>query len=238
MKARLILLLLILLRVSELSAQNYINLGMGYGLSGSREWNKTIDAYNYARPWLDKKLPNLGIAPVYQAGLTAILAKALFISPQLGYLRAGYNAPNEAFQTTLRLHRFSGSLNFEIYPREFGLDTVSFIIRPFVQFGAGASAFLPRIRFNNELATVNDRRYDPVIWSFQLHLGLGCRFWLNHWISLMPVFRFNYSPRVNLENFAQALHGTQVPDLNNQTPLYQPELVLYLCIRLKQNNNE
>jgi hypothetical protein len=100
--------------------------------------------------------------------------------------------------------------------------------------GGGATAFLPRIRFNDELATINDERYDPVIWTYQFHAGIGCRFSVTRWFDVMPVILVNYYPNVDLENYAQALHGTKSPGLTNAAAFLKPEFSLFFCFRMGQ----
>jgi hypothetical protein len=230
-----ILLAICLTKGSKVNAQNYINLGAGLSDINVKEWNKSIDAFNYARPWLNTPLNNLRSGQLYQASLTAILGKAFFVSPQLAYMQIARSASTGSFATKLNIRRFSGGLNFDIYPREFGLDTVYFEVRPFVRLGGAASAFLPRIRFNDERATVNDQVYEPIIWTYQVHAGLGCRFSLSRWFDIMPVIQLNYFPNVQLENFSQALHGTNVPGLNNNARLLKTEATVFFCFRIGQN---
>lgn len=107
----------------------------------------------------------------------------------------------------------------DMYPREFQLDTVSYTIRPFVRLGAGGSSILPRVQINNALVDVDDETYKPILWTYQLTAGLGCRIALTKRIDLLPVFLYHFSPNIFLEDFSYALHGTQVPDLNDTQKL-------------------
>lgn len=230
--------LLLLMLHAGMQAQNYINIGSGLTDTRIGAWNKSIEAYNFARPWLDKELPTMGLSSNYHAGFTAILARALFISPDVSYHRTVAQAINEDFKTSLRVHRFSGGINFDIFPMEFGLDTVSFIIRPFVRLGGGGSAFLPRVKFNDAITTVNDEAYKPIVWTYQFNFGLGCRFSLSSWFDVMPVIQLGYFPNVELKNFAQALHGTAVPELENKAGILRPEASIYLCFRMRKQKSD
>lgn len=215
-----------------LNGQNYLNLYVGHSYNMAKEWHRTVEAFNYARPWLNEELSSLRNGLSTGVGFTGILRKALFISPELQYNRFSTAADNSSFSTAVKLHWFRGQLNFDIYPREFKLDTVPFRVRPFVRIGGGASALLPRIRFNDSLATVNDQLYDPYVWTYHFTGGIGCRFSLNSSIDLMPVLLFNYHPFIVLEDFNLALHGTSVPGLRNDAPVSHFQALFSIAFRV------
>jgi hypothetical protein len=120
----------------------------------------------------------------------------------------------------------------DVYPREFQLDSVTYTIRPFVRIGGGASCLLPRVRINNELVNVDDETYKPIIWSYQLSAGVGCRIALTKRIDVSPVVLYHFMPNVNLEDFSYVLHGTQVPDLNDKQKISNLMAMISLSFRL------
>jgi hypothetical protein len=91
---------------------------------------------------------------------------------------------------------------------------------------------LPRVRINNELVNVDDETYKPIIWSYQLSAGVGCRIALTKRIDIVPVFIYNFTPNVNFKNFSYALHGTQVPNLDDNQKISNFIALLSLSLRL------
>ena len=227
-----ILLTLFLIFSFSLRAQNYLNLYSGYGITAPKEQNKSIEAFSYARPWLLEKQPLLEKTFTIGLGYTGILAKGLFISPDFQYNISKSFVENTNFKTNIEMHWWRGNINLDIYPLEFGLDSVGFRFRPFVRVGGGASAILPRINFNDSLATVNDEDYTPHFWTYQFSGGIGCRIYLNRIIDIMPFVQYNYQPSADIEDFNLALHGTSVPSLSNVSKVSNLQFLLSVSFKL------
>jgi hypothetical protein len=215
-----------------LEGQNYLNLYVGYGITAPKELNKSIEAFSYARPWLTNKQPLLESTLTLGLGFTGILAKGLFLSPDFQYNISKSNNKNAAFNSKIDLHWWRGNVNLDIYPFEFGLDSVGFMFRPFVRIGGGASAILPRIYFNDSLATVNDEEYTPHFWTYQFSGGIGCRIYLNRIVDIMPFMQYNFHPNVDVSEYNLALHGTSVPGLSNVSKVSNLQFLLSVSFKL------
>lgn len=216
----------------NVKSQNYLNLYLGYGITAPKELNKSIEAYNYARPWLTNKQPLLQNTLTVGLGYTGILARGLFISPDFQYNLSKSSATNTNFTSSIEMHWWRGNVNLDIYPLEFGLDSVGFMFRPFVRVGGGASAILPRIYFNDSLATANDEEYTPHFWTYQFSSGIGCRIYLNRIIDIMPFVQYNFQPNVDIEDYNLALHGTAEPGLSNISKVSNLQFLLSVSFKL------
>jgi len=224
--------ILFVLTISDLFAQNYLHLSAGYSVINPAEWNRTIQAYNFSRPWLAKELPLMQNGFVAGIAYSGVLRKGLFISPEFQYNRFTSSATNEPVNTKVKLTGLNGQVNFDIYPLEFKLDSVGSAIRPFIRIGAGASLILPRVFVNDSTSTVDDVEYNPKVWAFLASAGLGCRFTIAQGIDLIPLIQVTYMPSVNLEDFNYALHGTTLPGLVNNQKLINYQFLLNVSFKL------
>lgn len=215
-----------------LKSQNYFNLTPGFATGNFQEWNQTIRAYNFARPWLKEELPEIRLGLHTGAGFTAILAKAFFISPEINYTLFHCSAKNQLYSSTLNLHIARGQIQFDIFPREVGLDSVWFTFRPFVRIGAGGTTLIPRFRLNEKLVEVRDVKYNPLVWTYHFTFGAGFRYSLSRKFDLMPLIQFFHHPNTELTDFAQAIHGTAVPELTNRDNFFTMQFSIACCFRI------
>ena len=218
------------------SAQRHINIYAGYSIIHPENWNRTIETYNFSRPWLSNTLPLIRTAKTWGFGSSGVIGKGFFLSPEFSYSRYSSSSENLPVSIAIDLKWLRGSMYLDMYPREFKLDSVAYIIRPFFRIGGGASCLLPRIRINNELVNVDDEAYKPIIWSYQLSTGIGCRIALSKRIDITPVILYNYMPNVNMEDFSYALNGNQVPNLIDDERLNNLFFLMSLSVRLKNDN--
>jgi hypothetical protein len=217
---------------SFLNAQNYLNLYSGFSITSPKALNKTIETFNYSRPWLQNKLPLLNNTFTIGLGYTGILSKALFLSPDFQFNKTTSRSSNDNFNTNVEINWVRGNINLDIYPLEFGLDSVGHSFRPFVRVGGGASAIIPRIYLNDSLATIDDAAYKSHFWTYQFTGGLGCRIYINRIIDIMPFIQYNYHPSVDIEEFNLALHGTNVSQLSNVQKVSNFQFLLSLSLKL------
>ncbi|MEX1190054.1 MAG: hypothetical protein WED33_12410 [Bacteroidia bacterium] len=230
-------LFIFILLVSSASAQRHLDFQAGYSYINPTEWNKTISAYNYARPWLEEKQPELHSSFRIGVGYSGVIGKGLFLSPSLSHQIFSSYAENGNSKADLRFRWMSAELALDIYPMEFGLDSVSFKIRPFVRIGGGASAILPRVFLNDSLSTARDEEYNPIVWTYQFSGGIGCRFAISNTIDLTPMITTSYFPSIDIENFRYALHGTEQPGLTDIDKFMNWRFTLSLSIRLGSKDN-
>jgi hypothetical protein len=221
---------------SFVHAQRHINLYAGYSFVNPRNWNRTIDAFNFSRPWLANKIPPISKAFTWGFGTSGVIGKGVFLSPEFSYSRYNASSLNTPVSMDIDLKWFRGNMYVDLYPREFKLDSVTFTLRPFVRVGVGASSILPRVSINNVLVGVDDETYKPIIWSYQLSVGLGCRLALSKRIDLTPLILLHYTPNIHLEDFSYALHGTQVPNLNNNQRFSNLMTLMSVSYRLVNNS--
>ncbi len=213
-------------------SQNYLHLSGGYSNINPDQWNRTISAYNFARPWLKNELPAIHNAWSYGFGYSGVIARGLFLSPEINYSRYSSSSTNNTTNVDIKINWLRASLYIDLYPMEFKLDSVGARIRPFIRLGGGASSLIPRISMNDSLTTVDDKLYKPYVWSYQLTAGLGCRFNIVKHIDLIPVFLLNYQPSVNLEDFSYAVQGNQILNLSDKQKIINPQFLLTLSIRI------
>jgi hypothetical protein len=232
MKKTLLVFILLVSIFQTISAQRHINIYAGYSFINPQNWNRTIDAYNFSRPWLKNAIPQIRTAKTWGFGTSGVIGKGFFLSPEFSYSRYSTSSENPPVSVAIDVKWFRGSMFLDLYPREFKLDSVAFTIRPFFRMGGGASCILPRISMNNELVQVDDVTFKPIIWSYQISAGVGCRIALIKRIDISPVFMYNFMPNVNLENFSYALHGTQVPNLLDKQKISNVLAMISLSLRL------
>lgn len=232
MKKTLLLFILFVSITQTISAQRHITIYAGYSLINPTNWNRTIDAFNFSRPWLSNSIPQIRTAKTWGFGTSGVIGRGFFLSPEFSYSRYTSSSENPPVSVAIDLKWIRGSIYLDMYPREFKLDTVAYTVRPFFRIGGGASCLLPRVRINNELVNVDDETYKPIIWSYQLSAGVGCRIALTKRIDIVPVFIYNFTPNVNFKNFSYALHGTQVPNLDDNQKISNFIALLSLSLRL------
>lgn len=232
MKKTLLLFILSIFIGTTISAQRHINIYAGYSFINPQNWNRTIEAYNFSRPWLSNPIPQIRTAKTWGFGTSGVIGKGFFLSPEFSYSRYTSSSENPPVSVAIDIKWFRGSMYLDMYPREFKLDTVAFTIRPFIRIGGGASSLLPQVITNNVFVNVDYETYKPIVWSYQLSAGLGCRIALTKRIDLSPVILYNYMPNVNLEDFSYALHGTQVPNLKDDESLKNFIFFLSLSFRM------
>jgi hypothetical protein len=214
------------------NAQHYLDIQAGYSGVNPTQWNRTISAYSFARPWLTDVQPNIKTALNTSLAYSGVIAKGIFLTPSLSHQVFKSLAETVPSKTEIKIRWMSANLNIDIYPREFGLDSVGHTFRPFVRLGGGASSLLPRVRFNDSLSMVDDENYKPVIWSYQFNFGIGSRFAINNFLDISPIISAAYYPNINLEDFRYALHGTASPNLSDVQKLVNLQFMIAISIRL------
>jgi len=236
MKKSLLNLFLFASILHQVNAQRHVNIYAGYSFINPQNWNRTIEAYNFSRPWLNNSLPQIRTAKTWGFGTSGVIGKGFFLSPEFSFTRYQLSAINTPVSLAIDIKWMRGAMYLDMYPREFQLDSVTYTIRPFFRVGGGASCLLPRVRINNEFVNVDDETYKPIIWSYQLSAGVGCRIALTKRIDIAPVVLYNFMPNVNLEDFSYALNGTKLPNLKDDERLNNFIFFMSLSVRLKNDN--
>ncbi len=232
MKKHFSLILLLVVFSVKAKAQNYFDISAGIQSIQQTEWNRTIQTYNFNRIWLKESMPDLRNASSFSLGYSGLLASGLFFSPSLTYSAFTSSAENENFSTMVRLRWLSVPLCFDIFPLEFGQDSVSSSLRPFLRVGGGASLLMPRVLINDSLATVDDEFYQPMVWPFFYTAGLGVRYNLNRSFGFLFTAMYLRYPSIDLEDFSYALNGNNLVGLTNETSIQSMTYQLSICFRL------
>lgn len=222
----------------NLNAQNYFDVSGGMQSLQQTEWNKTIQTYNFNRIWLKEQMPDLRNASNVSIGYSGVLASGLFFSPSLSFSSFKSSATNGDYRSMVRLRWLSVPLCLDIFPLEFGKDSVSSSVRPFLRVGGGASLLMPRVLVNDELVTVGEELYQPLVWPFFYTAGLGVRYNLNRSIGFMFSAMYLKHPNVNLEDFSYALNGNNLVGLENETSAQSMTFQLSFSLRLNGPKEE
>ena len=221
-----------------LKSQSYFHVYGGYSSIDAKEWNRSVQAFNYARPWLTDQLKPLNSGVTAGMGFTGAITRGLFLGPELQYSRFVSEASNDPFSVNVRLNVYRGTLNADIYPFEFDVDSVEAKTRPFIRIGAGATLYMPKVTLSDSVVFVGDEVYDPLVWTFHYNIGAGCRISLSNRIELMPMLLYSRNPSVNLEDFNIALHGTTIPQLTNANLVNNWQFLIGISIKIKKANDE
>lgn len=213
-------------------AQNYFDISGGIQSIQQSAWNETIQTYNFNRVWLKEKMPDLRNSSNVGIGYSGVLASGLFFSPSVTFSSFKSSAENGSYRSLVRLRWISAPLCFDIFPLEFGLDSISANVRPFLRVGGGASLLMPRVLINDSLTTVDDELYQPMVWPFFYTAGVGVRYNLNRSIGFLFTAMYLHYPSIELEDFSYALNGNNLVGLTNETSVQSMTYQLSVCLRL------
>lgn len=238
MKKHISLFVLLVIFMARSEAQNYFDVSAGIQSIDQSAWNRTIQTYNFNRIWLKEPLPDLRSASNFSLGYSGVLASGLFFSPSLTYSAFKSSAENENYSTLARLRWLSVPLCLDIFPLEFGQDSVSSSIRPFLRVGGGASLLMPRVLINDSLTTIDDELYQPMVWPFFYTAGLGVRYNLNRSFGFLFTAMYLRYPSIDLEDFSYALNGNNLVGLTNETSVQSMTYQLSICFRLNGPKSE
>lgn len=219
MRRQLLFALIIAFSVKS-EAQNHLDIRAGFSYMQCQEWNQTIAAYNFSRPWLIEEQPEIHSGFNVGLSYSGVIAKGLFLTPNLSHQLIKSFSSGKHGINSIEMRWMTAGMSLDIYPLEFGLDSVSFNFRPFARIGAGAAGILPRVIINDSLAYARDEVYDPIIWNLVINAGVGCRIRLTDFIDFTPSIMWNYYPGTDLEGFATALHGTLQPELSDKSNIH------------------
>jgi len=219
-------------------SQNYFHVYGGYSNIKADEWNRSIKAFNYARPWLADQLRPLNSGLTAGMGFSGAITRGFFLGPELQYSRFKSEASNDPFSAMVRLNVYRGTMNADVYPLEFDVDSVEATIRPFLRIGAGASLFMPKVALSDSVVNVGNEVYNPLVWTFHYNVGVGCKFLLSNRIELMPMVLYTRNPTVDLDNFNIAVHGTTIPQLSNINSVNNWQFMVGISIKIKKADDE
>jgi hypothetical protein len=213
-------------------AQNYFDISGGIQSIQQSAWNETIQTYNFNRVWLKEKMPDLRNSANVGIGYSGVLASGLFFSPSVTYSSFKSSAENGNFRSFVRLRWISAPLCLDVFPLEFGKDSISASVRPFLRVGGGASLLMPRVLINDSLTTVDDELYQPMVWPFFYTAGVGVRYNLNRSIGFLFTAMYLRYPSIELEDFSYALNGNNLVGLTNETSVQSMTYQFSVCLRL------
>ncbi len=195
-----------------------------YSYLHSRELDKILQTYNFARPWQDAKLLPLTNGYGANIGWNFKLSsfRQLHIVPQIGYQRFGSMAENFDMKKSIGFHLIGLGFNFRFHPRALlkGIQSCGPLgPRWFLTAGVEYSFYVPFVKMNKEKIELEEgKKYHPLTSSFQLAFGSGYHAWVFKNLIFTPEISITWVPYLELDNFAQAVNGHNVTRLNNVVP--------------------
>jgi hypothetical protein len=210
-------------------AQNYIDAHGGISNLKADAWNETIRTYNASRFWQEDKLSELNNAITFGLGFSGVLGKGIFISPTLQYSKFSAESNSESID----LHWMDLGIAFDIFPLEFGLDSVAYQIRPFARMGFSGSMLLPRVELLDGIASIDGEAYEPFNWPYLFHAGLGLRYQPSNVLGFFFLLDGRYVPNARLNDFRTALLGSLYANTSDQNTARLLGIRLGLTFRIK-----
>lgn len=210
-------------------AQNYIDLRAGITRLRAEAWNETIQTYNASRFWQEEKLPDLNNAFSYGLGFSGVLGRGVFLSPSLLYTKFESSSQTER----ITLHWLDLGIAIDLFPMEFGLDSVSNRLRPFVRLGFSGSMLLPRVELKDGMASIDGEAYAPYNWPYLYHAGLGLRYQPGNVLGFFLLLHGRLSPNAQLTDFRTALLGSTYEHSSDANRAKFIDLQLGVTFRIK-----
>jgi hypothetical protein len=198
----------------QIKAQNYWDIAYQSGRSTYTNWNQSISYFNESRFWQEKPLSPLEWSRGASVCYSGVLGRGLFISPQLAY--ADLKSEGTAAQITFR--NYSAQVGFDVYPLEFKLDSVAYLLRPFIRLSGGGDLYRPNISMANTTAMYMDEPYKPYCWTYRLESSLGLRLRITEMLGMHFVGGYRFS-KVLMDNFHRALNGVTTSTLSDAEKL-------------------
>lgn len=209
---RLLFLTLLLLSFYCAHAQHYTDLRIGVSYLNAASWNETIRTYNDSRFWHENDVPELNAAISYGLGYSGVVGKGFFLSPSVQYSKYAAETPADK----INLHWVELEVACDIFPLEFGLDSVHFKLRPFLRLGYAGSILLTRIRLADGNATIDGEPYEPYNWPYIFHAALGMRYQPSSVLGFFLLFDARYAPNASINDFRTAVLGSNYLNSSDQ----------------------
>lgn len=198
-----------------------IGLIGGYSYMYPKEWDKIVQTYNWARPWLSNKQPLLasgftaGIVYAYDA------TKGFRFTQELKFSKYTSIAANDNYNLSLTTNFARYSIGFEVYPFIIANNNVEPWKRYFfIGLSPGASFMWGGMKFNEEVLELDREPYRPLNITPTIGAYTGYKFDVNHKFSIIPVIGMTFLPIARMKDFDIALHGTSLPELKTQTLMF------------------
>lgn len=183
-------------------AQNYWDITYQTARSANPNWNQSIRYFNESRFWQEKPLSPLEWSRGGSVCYSGVLSRGFFISPQLAYV----DLKSEGSAARITLRNYSAQVGIDVYPLELKLDSVAYLLRPFVRFAGGGDLYRPSILLANSPAKYMDQPYKPYCWAYRLESAFGLRVRVTDVLGIHILGGYRFS-KVNLENFHTTLNG-------------------------------
>jgi hypothetical protein len=193
-----------------------------YAWLHSPEMDKTIQLYNFSRPWNEKKLTPLTHGYGATLGLNWKLHhfRQLHMVPQLGYYWYGTSAQNFDVTKSAGFHLLSFSTVFRYHPRALikGIQVCGPLgPRWFLTTTPQFNFFMPFVRTDGELLFVEEgEKYRPIKGAFSLGMGTGYHLLTVGNFIITPEISATWYPKVELTDFTEMLNGHNVTGIDNE----------------------
>ena len=192
-----------------------------YAWLHSPEMDKTIQLYNFSRPWNEKKLTPLTHGYGATLGLNWKLHhfRQLHMVPQLGYYWYGTSAQNFDVTKSAGFHLLSFSTVFRYHPKALikGIQICGPLgPRWFLTTTPQFNFFMPFVRTDGELLFVEEgEKYRPIKGAFSLGMGTGYHLLTVGNFIITPEISATWYPKVELTDFTEMLNGHNVTGIDN-----------------------
>jgi len=212
-----------------LNAQKYTDVGVGFSRLNASAWNETIRTYNDSRFWQENKLPELKNAFNYRIGYSGVAGKGLFLSPSVQYSKFTSQTPADK----INLHWVELELACDIFPLEFGMDSVHYRLRPFLRLGYAGSMLLTRVTLADGAAGIDGEPYVPYNWPYIFHAALGLRYQPGSVLGFFLLFDARFAPNAKINDFRTALLGSTYLNSSDQNNVRMLGIQSGITFRIK-----
>ena len=211
------------------SAQKYTDLRVGFSQLNASAWNETIRTYNESRFWQANKLPELKNAFTYGLGYSGVAGKGLFLSPSIQYSKF----TSQTLANKIDLHWVELELACDIFPLEFGMDSVHYRVRPFLRLGYAGSMLLTRVKLADGAAGIDGELYEPYNWPYIFHAALGLRYQPTLVVGFFMIFDARFAPNARINDFRTALLGSNYLNSSDQNTVRMLGIQSGITFRVK-----
>ena len=223
-----LIILLPVLNVCDLQGQSW-EFHAGYQNVTAKQWNRAIQTYNFSRPFLEEKQPNL--AGAAQVGMSYLFKnKTPFrYGPGIQYAMVRSTAENGGETDRIQVQWPELVFHFRYY-YSFRDSASGPSNALYIETAPGFSILTMERRIDGELQTVDDTEQRFTGYGVALHTQVGFSWRVSEKLALEPYFSYTYDPLINIPESPVLINQTENFDLREGTSAGR--LRLGLAIRL------
>lgn len=208
------------------STHQQLGLFAGYNYLNAPEWNKMISAYNFARPYLQNKMPSLTHGFTIGAYYSMPVHLGINLNPEFLVSRYRASADNFGEKFTIGSMQYSLVANVRMYvfnlKKHHGHHVKDNI---FVDLAPSFTLFSTTVRQGDDRALLSSgEEFKSNVLSVDMRVGLGYDIHISNTLTFTPNIRFNWYPKLEIKNMNEAVTGSDVPDLSNKSQLFNLQI--------------